>query len=313
MHVAVIIPCHNVAHYVEAALRSALDQEGVEVELIAVDDGSTDGTLGRLRELESAHPGKVRVAALDKQGAAAARNHGLQRTAAPMVRFLDADDALLPGALQRQVALMERSGADVVVGAYLKRFPDGRPDELDTPWTGESWEGLVRTRLGTTSANLFRREAVLDAGGWDNDLRSSQDYELLFRMLKRGARIAVDETPSAIVLKRERGSISRTDEQANWLRYIELRRAIRDHLKALDHTGHAAIIATADQYLFMAIRVLSAHDRTAAFAAFDRIMPEGFIPEPSRATRSMYICLYRLLGFRWAERLAGVKDAMMGR
>ncbi len=310
MRVAVIMPCRNVTQYVDASVRSALMQEGVDLQLIAVDDGSTDGTIERLRALESAHPGAMHVITSGQSGACAARNAGLRHTDAPLVRFLDADDALLPGALQRQGALMQRTGADVVAGAYVKRYPDGRPEEVETPWTGDAWEGLVRTRLGTTSANLFRREAVLAAGGWDESLRSSQDYELLFRMLKRGARVVVDETPSAIVLKREQGSISRTDERANWIRYIELRRAMRDHLRDVDPVRHARVIAVANQYLFMAIRVLSRHDRQAAFAAFDRLLPAGFVPSVSPATTAAYVKAYRWLGFRMAERLAGLIGRM---
>lgn len=313
MRVAVIIPCCNVAEYVEAAVRSALEQEGVELELIAVDDGSSDDTLTLLRQLEARNEGVMRVVASSRRGASAARNIGLRMASAPCVRFLDADDALLPGALQRQCALMESTGADVVAGAYVKRFPDGRADGIETPWAGEAWEGLVRTRLGTTSANLFRREAVLAAGSWDESLRSSQDYELLFRMLKRGARIALDEAPSAVVLKREGGSISRTDERANWLRYIELRRTMRDHLRDSDPVRHARAIAMADQYLFMAIRVLSAHDRRAAFAAFDRLLPAGFQPEPGPATSPAYVRAFRFFGFRWAERIAAMKDSITGR
>lgn len=313
MRVAVVIPCRDVAQYVEAAVHSVLEQPGIDPELIAVDDGSTDGTLERLRHLEARHAGLLRVLSSGGRGAGAARNTGLSGVAASYVRFLDADDQLLPGALLRQSRLMESTGADVVAGAYVKRFPDGRADDLEAPWTGDAWEGLVRTRLGTTSANLFRRESVLAAGGWDESLRSSQDYELLFRMMRRGARIAVDETPSAIVLKRDRGSISRTDERSNWLRYIELRRAMRDHLRDSDPVQHAHAIATADQYLFMAIRVLSAHDRRAAFAAFDQLLPAGFRPEAGPATSPAYVRAFRLFGFRWAERIAAMKDAITGR
>jgi glycosyltransferase involved in cell wall biosynthesis len=313
MRVAVVIPCRNVEPHVERAVRSALEQQGVDVEVLAVDDGSTDGTLDALKRLEGDARGRLRVLSGAHAGACAARNAGLRGTAAPIVRFLDADDALLPDALRRQCALMQQANADVVAGAYVKRHPDGRPDEMEQPWTGDPWEGLVRTRLGTTSADLFRRDAVMAAGGWDETMRSSQDYELLFRLLKQDARVAVDEAPSAVVLKRTSGSISRTDEGANWMRYLELRRAIREHLRALGGEGHRALIDLSDQYLFMAIRVLSAHDRSAAFQAFDRLLPAGFVPEAGPATSPAYARAFRWLGFRWAERLAALKDAITGR
>ena len=314
MKAAVVIPCHNVAALVPRAIASVRDQGIAGLEVIAVDDASEDGTLEALRAISSDAYVKLRVIALTKRsGACAARNAGLAATDAEWVQFLDADDALRPGKILRQLAIAQRDKADAVAGTYINRYEDGRIDEEVRPLGGDPWMALVRTRIGTTSANLFRRQAVLDAGGWDKSLRSSQDYELLFRMLKRDAVIAWDMEPGCEVLKRARGSISRTDEQANWLRYIELRRAMRDHLVAIGPGAHAAAIAAADQYLFMAIRVLSAHDRRAAFEAFDRLLPQGFLPEASRATSANYLLLFRMLGFRWAERLAGIKDALIGR
>jgi len=314
MKVAVVIPCHNVAALVPRAIASVRDQGIAGLEVIAVDDASDDGTLEALRAIPSDAHARLRVIALPaRSGACAARNAGMAATDAEWVQFLDADDVLRPGKIPRQMAIAVAANADAVIGGYVNRFEDGRAGEDVLPLAGDPWMALVCTRLGTTSANLFRRQAVIDAGGWDPDLRSSQDYELLFRMLKRGATVSWDPAICCEVLKRARGSISRTDEHANWLRYIDLRRAMRDHLKATGPEVHAAAIAAADQYLFMAIRVLSAHDRRAAFAAFDQLLPRSFVPEESRATTTNYLRLFRLLGFRWAERLAGIKETVMPR
>ncbi|MBK8226904.1 MAG: glycosyltransferase family 2 protein [Flavobacteriales bacterium] len=314
MKAAVVMPCHNVAAFVPRAIASVHDQGIAGLEVIAVDDASTDGTLEALRSISNDAFMRLRVIALqDRSGASAARNAGMAATDAEWVQFLDADDALRPGKILRQLAIAQRDKADAVAGAYINRFEDGRADEEVRPLEGDRWMALVRTRIGTTSANIFRRQAVLDAGGWDEGLRSSQDYELLFRMLKRDAVIAWDMEPGCEVLKRTRGSISRTGERENWLRYIELRRAMRDHLRGSGAEANAAVIAAADQYLFMAIRVLSAHDRRAAIDAFDQLLPKGFVPEANRATSAIYLFLFRMLGFRWAERLAGIKDALIGR
>ncbi len=306
MKVSVIIPCYNVAQHVEAAVRSALDQSYADLEIVAVDDGSTDGTAGILKRLESTTDGKLKVISQSNAGASAARNNGLASTTGVWVQFLDADDVLFPDKIARQIALAMDQRAAVIIGSYRNRYDGSRSPETVTPLIGDPWEALIRTRMGTTSANLFRRDAIVNAGGWDASLRSSQDYELLFRILKSGATVAWDEVIGCEVLKRKTGSISRTNERENWSRYLDLRCAMRDHLRQVDPQHHASTIAIADQYLFMAIRVLSKHDRQAAFDAFKRMLPEGFKPERNVATTSSYQLAYRLFGFRNAERLAGL-------
>ena len=79
---------------------------------------------------------------------------------------------------------------------------------------------------------------------------------------------------------------------------------MRDHMAKVDADGFKAQIEEADQYLFMAIRVLSKHDRQAAFDAFDRMLPRGFVPELNRATTRNYLSAFRWLGFRAAERIS---------
>lgn len=304
MKVSVIIPCYNVAGHVEAAVRSVWGQTHTDLELVVVDDGSDDGTTDVLERLERDAAGPLHVVRGAHAGASAARNKGLALVTGTYVQFLDADDVLLPGKIARQVALALREGdPELVVGAYRNRFEDGR-EETVTVHGGDAWDALIRTQLGTTSANLWQRQAVWAAGGWSEALGSSQDYELMFRMLQAGARVAWDAEPGCIVLKRARGSISRTGERDNWVRYLELRRRMRDHVKGLPAPVGERLAAVADQYLFMAIRVLAKHDLAAAFSEFDRSLDPRFAPEVSKATSPSYVKLYRALGFRAAERAA---------
>lgn len=304
--VAVIVPCYNVEEHIGKALASVFVQDHRPLEVVAVDDGSADGTLRILQQWKAKSPVPMRVIAQPNKGACAARNSGMAASTSRFFQFLDADDALRPGKISRQVALALAHDADVIVGSYRNLDARGEPKEVVQPWKGDAWEGLIRTRLGTTSANLFKRQSVLQAGGWDEALRSSQDYELLFRMLKSGAMLVNDTECGCDVLKREHGAISRTDVVANWERYIEIRYAMREYARGLGSRA-AELVAVADQYLFNAIRVLSAHDRRAGFDAFDRMMHKGFIPKADQATTSRYVQAFRLLGFRNAERLANWK------
>lgn len=299
MRVSVVIPCHNVEHLVPKALGSALAQDHADLEVVVVDDGSTDGTVERVKELAEAHPGRVKLITRPHQGASTARNTGLRAGTGEWVQFLDADDELLPDKVSGQLALA--ANADVVVGDYEQIMPDGLLLPVlalrDRPWMA-----LIRTRMGTTSANLWRRSALEAVGGWNEQQASSQDYELLFRLLADGARVVWDDRIRTHVLKRAEGSISRTDVRANWERYIALRRAIKEHLERTDAKRFAAEIEALRQYIFMALRIIAVDDLPWAEAEYRRSIGAGFRPEVSRAITERYAFLHNLLGFAGAER-----------
>lgn len=303
MKVAVVIPCFNVAQHAEAAVRSVWAQTHTDIDLVAVDDGSMDDTLEVLRRLEQERPGALRVISVPNGGACAARNEGLRATQGAYVQFLDADDTLVPEKIAGQVVLCA-DGPDLIVGGFADRVGANVIREVMPPG-GSAWAALIRTRLGTTSANLWKREALERAGGWNEALASSQDYELAFRVLKAGGQVAWDMRIVAHILKRPEGSISRTDEVGNWRRYIDLRVAVREHLRSLDAVRYQVEIAEADQYLFRAVRVIGRNEPAAARELHDRIMPHGFVPVHGEALSGSYALLYRWFGFRTAEVAAG--------
>ena len=162
---------------------------------------------------------------------------------------------------------------------------------------------LISTRMGTTSANLWKRSALDRVHGWNNEMRSSQDYELMFRLLKDGARIAWDAHIRAHVLKRATGSISQTEVPANWDRYIALRLAIKEYLQRTDAEGYAAELRSLQQYIFMALRIVAVDDLPKAVDGYNRIIGRGFRPEVSRAITEPYVLFHTLFGFATTERL----------
>lgn len=304
MTIAVVIPCFNVEHHVDVAVRSVMDQTYRDVDAVAIDDGSTDGTVAKLVELEKAYPGRFRWKAGPRRGACAARNQGLAMTTGEYVQFLDADDTILTDKLHRQMDLANGLGRpDLIVGDFRNVYEDGHEDTI--VGAGERpWLALIRTQLGTTSANLFKRSALEAVGGWNEAQVSSQDYELMFRMLANKATVGWDPHVSSLVLKRMHGSISRTGQRDNWKRFIQLRKDIRDHLRALDPVAFAQEIHAADQHLFMAIRVLAKHDRNSALEAYHTTVERTFVPDRSSATNALYSWCYRVFGFRAAEGMA---------
>src|SRR6266850_2420309 len=113
--VSIVIPTHNYACYVGQAIRSGLDQGYRPIEIIVVDDGSTDATPSVLRQFDAA----IRVVRLDGRGVSAARNAGLAQARGDYVVLLDADDLLLPGGVATQVAQLEhRPDVGAVAGEW---------------------------------------------------------------------------------------------------------------------------------------------------------------------------------------------------
>lgn len=303
MRVSIIIPCHNVRDHVPKALDSALAQRHPDTEIVCVDDGSTDGTADVLAAYAQRCPGKLRIVQQENRGASAARNKGGALSTGEYLQFLDADDVILPDKIAAQAALAEASGYPaLVIGDFEQVMPNG----LLLPALAlydQPWMALIRTRMGTTSSNLWKRESLLAVGAWSEDLRSSQDYELMFRLLKSGAVPVWDRQIRTHVLKRASGSISQTSIPANWDRYIALRSAILDHLRRADEKGFAEEIGTLRQYIFMALRIVAAYDLPNARRIYRRDIGRGFRPQVGKAITERYAMLHNLLGFANTERL----------
>lgn len=303
MRVSIIIPCHNVQEHLPKALDSAIAQDHPETEIVCVDDGSTDGTARVLADYAVRFPHKVRIISQVNKGASSARNVGTAVTSGDYLQFLDADDVILPQKISAQVALARSSGSpDLIIGDFEQVMPNG----LLLPALAlhaRPWMALIQTRMGTTSANLWKRYALTAVGGWNEQLASSQDYELMFRLLKQGASLGWDPHIRTHVLKRVSGSISQTGVQANWDRYIALRHAIMEHLRGMDPARYADEIETLRQYIFMALRIVAADDLPKALAVHERSIGRNFRPQVGRAITERYAALYNLLGFATTERL----------
>lgn len=303
MHpVSVIIPCYNVAGYLRDCLESVFAQQPRPLEIICVDDHSTDDTLRILREYEQAHPGYVTVVThAQNRGATAARNEGLRIARAEYVQFLDADDLLLPGKLAHQARLVERERAPVLVAAsYRRLLVNGATVERYVE-EANPLEALIRSSLGITSANLWPRQALLRIGGWDEALGSSQEYNLMFRLLKAGVPVRFDPEVFTVIRERVSGSITYKDPSANCRRFIDLRLQALEYAREI--SAGPAVERAALQVLFEWIHVLYRYDRQAASRLYDEHIRGKYTPSYSKLLTRKYMLVYRLLGFDLAEKL----------
>lgn len=182
--VSIVIPCYNSGRYLRQAMESALAQDYQPLQVVAVDDGSSDDTAEILREYEG-----ITVLTQKNQGVSAARNNGVDRADGDIVMFLDADDVLLPGSVSRKVrALQSQNGIGLVAGtaeyidesgAPLKDAVDLKPDYPN----GISCADAMRRLPGPLSGWLIPKDVFVQAGGFDPQLRMAEDWDLCLRIL----------------------------------------------------------------------------------------------------------------------------------
>lgn len=186
--VSVVIPARDAAGTLARALRSVLDQAPPPAEVIVVDDASRDDTAA----LAESTPGVTVIRLPAPSGAAAARNAGIAAATRPYVAFQDADDEWLPGKLARQMALFAADpGLDFVAcGARLFGLDGADRGPLYDgciPRAGaEAWRGLLARNTIATPCVVARRQALLDAGGFDAALPVAEDQDLWIRLALRG-------------------------------------------------------------------------------------------------------------------------------
>lgn len=193
--VSVIIPTYNRADYVCEAIDSVLAQTFQDIEVIIVDDGSTD----RTQEVLEAYEDRIRVYRQDNAGVSAARNKGIELAYGDWIAFLDSDDRWLPEKLQRQMAFIA-AHPDVVghtVNSKFVNLPDEKadnsfancgffPEKEEDVLTRPFLTQLVHSSVAMPPAFMCRKEAAVRAGLFDTRLSISEDYDFLCRMAAQG-------------------------------------------------------------------------------------------------------------------------------
>lgn len=161
---SVVVPVYNVRPYLRECLESIAAQEFRDLEVILVDDGSTDGSLELARKLARRHKG-WHVLQSDRRGPGGARNRGVEAARGEFLAFLDSDDLLPPHAYALLMSTLAESGSDFVVGS-LVRFVEG--ERIEPPWIRKAH---ARRRLGITLDEL--PDILVNVFPWNKVFRRS--------------------------------------------------------------------------------------------------------------------------------------------
>lgn len=222
--ISVVIPAYNCDRYLGVAIDSALAQTQCQVEVIVIDDGSTDQTAQVLKQ----YGNQIRALAQANGGVAVARNHGIALAQGDWIAFLDADDYFLPGKLAAQLAVAAANPRLGIVHSGWQRISaKGDLITIVEPWhqvpqlTLESW---LRWKPVLPSAMLFRRDWLEKAGGFDPQFPPAEDTELVLRLAAMGC-------------------------EAEWLRQVTV--SYRQHADSAMHKGlpqARSLAAVIDQF-----------------------------------------------------------------
>lgn len=190
--VSVIIPTFNATCTIAKAVESVLAQTFRDLEIIVVDDGSTDDTAA----IAAAYRDRIIYIYQENQERAAARNRGLAEASGEYVAFLDADDLWAPAKLERQVAVLDAhpevlvvySQATVIDGAGRPRLSGYRPRTLGSGPDEPAFmlDRLVLSNCVPMSTSVARLTAVRESGGFDVRFRYPEDWDLWLRLASRG-------------------------------------------------------------------------------------------------------------------------------
>lgn len=301
--VTTIIPVHDRASLLREAVASVLHQTYRQVEVVIVDDGSTDDTAQAADQLAGEHAEYIRVIHQANTGPGKAREAGLGLAQGEFIQFLDSDDLLLPRKFELQVAgLKDRPDCGVSYG--MTRFYKRGGGASDIPWkrTGEillkMFPSFLESRWWGTSTPLYRRSVIDSAGPW-TALRNEEDWEYDCRIAAHD--ISLHYVPAFISEEREhegarlsRGGCKQKDK---------LKDRATAHALILEHAQRAGVAAEAPemQHFARELFLLSRQCGAAGLAAESKRL-FGLAKSASGQAR----------GERWDFKLYGLLAAVTG-
>ena len=232
--VSVVIPCYNYGHYLRGAVQSVLDQDGVDVDVLVIDDASPDGSGDVAEALADRYANVSVIRHPHNLGHIATYNEGLSKAQGTYALLLSADDLLAPGSLARAVALMEQVPSVGLVYGFAPPFqtspppPHGRQRRWSV-WSGQDWIEMVCRRARNpvlTPSAVMRRSAFDDTGYYDGRLRHAADFLMWLRVAHSWDVGYIDGTDQSFY--RKHGLNMHSTEWSGWLTDLETRLELFD-------------------------------------------------------------------------------------
>jgi Glycosyl transferase family 2 len=204
MKLSVVIPCYNVARYAEAAVMSALNQTLRDIEVIVINDGSTDDTRDVLRAIETLSDPRLKIIDQPNGGLAAARNTGIKAATGEFIAFLDGDDLWYPNKAERQLTIMN---ADLTIGLTytgVEIFGDVMGSIVPKIVEHTLYDVINFCQI-CASGVIVQHECFRIAGLFNEQLVHAEDWEMWCRII-HGTHLRAVLVPEVLVAYRVRSS-----------------------------------------------------------------------------------------------------------
>ena len=228
--VSVIMPTYDRAAVVKEAVESVLRQTYLHLELLVIDDGSTDDTLERLNQISDK---RLRVILANHRGAASARNQGLKEAKGEFIGFCDSDDLWVPEKLVWQVDYLAKHPEAGLVYGDVMSFRGGKIETPSyfkerAPRDGQVFFDMIEKNFIPNVSILVRKACLDEVGSFNESLKTSEDYELWLRFCQRFQVGHVEEV--LVKVRRHSGNIT-SDDQTTCENHLAVLNSVKSRFK----------------------------------------------------------------------------------
>jgi len=307
--ISIIIPVYNKASFLEETLDSALEQTYSNIELVLVNDGSTDDSLAILEAYQSKFPEKIVLINQVNGGVSKATNTGIQASTGEYIQFLDADDIMSLNKIENQMRLLQNKTPEVMAScewlnfqssvSYTKSLPYGvfRNFESGIDLQLRFWEFQEMMAI---SSYLTHRKLIENAGYWDETLTINQDGEFFMRVLLQADAVLYE--PQGKVYYRQPG-LNNVSQQKSEQAFSSLLNSYQSYERNLLIVEDSSRVRKALKKVYQKFIYDCFPNYPHLIKAAERLSEDLAVPEKTYIGGPKFQQLSRLLGFKNALRI----------
>lgn len=223
--VSIIVPVYNVERYVEKCIRSILDQSYQNIEIIVIDDGSTDDSYNVCTDLRKESPDKIKLFKKENGGLSSARNFGLLRAQGEYISFVDSDDIVSQDFIEKLVFLLEETGSSISCCQVVKFYNEEKPKftrtvEYSEYNTKKAIELLVTNKMPSHACNKLYVASLFQNIKFPID-RNYEDIFIMYKIFKNTKRIVLYNNAKLYGYLQRKGSITGSVDSRSLNDYID--------------------------------------------------------------------------------------------